>query len=245
MSISEQAAGIGALADPTRRALYEHVIAQPDAVTRESAADAVEVPVHVARFQLDRLVELGLLDVEFRRLTGRSGPGAGRPAKLYRRAAQTIAVSLPPRHFDLAGHLLARAIERSADGTPIDAALRDVARTEGDAYGARIRTDPAPVPADDRPDEHLELDRMRHALADQGYEPRSVDDAVVLANCPFHDLARAHTDLICGMNHAYVSGVAEGLGCRHVEARLDPAAARCCVVISAGNPEHPAGTLNP
>lgn len=236
MSISEQAAGIGALADPTRSALYAHVIAQPDAVTRESAAEAVGVPAHVARFQLDRLVELGLLEVEFRRLTGRRGPGAGRPSKLYRRAAQTIAVSLPARRFDLAGHLLARAIERSADGTAVSAALRDVARTEGDAYGARLRAETAdgdePGDPDDAPPRE-ELERMRRALSGQGYEPRPVQDEVVLANCPFHDLARAHTDLICPMNQAYVSGVAEGLGCRRVEAVLDPDDTRCCVVIRA------------
>lgn len=254
MSISEQAAGIGALADPTRRALYEHVIAQPDAVTRESAADAVGVPVHVARFQLDRLVDLGLLDAEFRRLSGRSGPGAGRPSKLYRRTEKTIAVSLPPRRFDLAGHLLARAIERSADGTPIDAALRDAAYTEGDAYGTLVRADPAPDPAGGgaperalprdgsaapEDDAEQELERIRHALAGQGYEPRPVDDELVLANCPFHDLARTHTDLICGMNQAYVAGVAEGLGCRHLEARLEPDVTRCCVVIRAEDPPHP------
>ncbi|MBS1907352.1 MAG: helix-turn-helix domain-containing protein [Actinobacteria bacterium] len=250
MSISEQAAGIGALADPTRQALYEYVIAQREPVTREGAAEAVGVPVHVARFQLDRLVDLGLLEVEFRRLSGRSGPGAGRPSKLYRRTDQTITVSLPPRHFDLAGHLLARAIERAADGTPVAATLREVAYGEGDAYGARIRTDPDPAGGESRAadgdegdapseDEQGELDRMRRALAGQGYEPRSVDGELVLANCPFHDLARAHTDLICGMNQAYVSGVAEGLGCRHLDARLDPDAARCCVVVRTGDPERP------
>lgn len=232
MSISERAAGIGALADPTRQALYEHVIAQPDAVTRESAAEAVGVAAHVARFQLDRLVELGLLEVEFRRLTGRTGPGAGRPSKLYRRAEQTIAVSLPPRRFDLAGHLLARAIEHAAGDVPIDAALREVARDEGCAYGARIGEAAGHADAG-RADAAQEYERIRPALADQGYEPRAAEDGLVLANCPFHDLARAHTGLICGMNQAYVAGVAEGLGCRHLDAQLDPSAERCCVVIRA------------
>lgn len=178
-------------------------------------------------------MELGLLEVEFRRLTGRSGPGAGRPSKLYRRAARTIAVSLPERRFDLAGHLLARAIERSADGTPIGAALRDVARTEGDAYGARLRTAESAPDGDAPGTPRQELDRVRHALSGQGYEPRPVQDELVLANCPFHDLARAHTDLVCPMNQAYISGVADGLDCRHVEAVLDPDTSRCCVVVRA------------
>src|SRR5262245_38638769 len=95
--LAEQAAGIGALADAVRRALYEYVVAQPDPVGREQAADAAGVALHTAKFHLDRLVDEGLLDVEFRRLGGRSGPGAGRPAKLYRRSARQWAVSLPSR----------------------------------------------------------------------------------------------------------------------------------------------------
>src|SRR6185437_17211 len=95
MDRAAQAAGIGALADPVRRALYEYVAAQPDAVGREAAAAAVRVPVHTAKFHLDRLCDEGLLQTEFRRLSGRTGPGAGRPAKLYRRASRQFAISLP------------------------------------------------------------------------------------------------------------------------------------------------------
>ena len=107
MDLATQAAGIGALAEPIRRALYTYVVAQPDAVGREAAAAAVDVPVHTAKFHLDRLVDDGLLQAEYRRISGRSGPGAGRPAKLYRRAEQQFSVSLPERRYDLAGSLLA------------------------------------------------------------------------------------------------------------------------------------------
>ncbi|MDQ4215668.1 helix-turn-helix transcriptional regulator [Microbacterium sp. ASV81] len=239
MSIAEQAAGIGGLADPVRRELYELVSAQPDPISRESAAEALGLPAHVVRFQLDRLVALGLLEVEFRRLSGRTGPGAGRPSKLYRRAAETISVSLPERRFDLAGHLLARAIERSGDGSPVADALRDVAFEEGVEFGVSSRaaaipeaSEPAaegedPVPA------QAELGALGRALAGQGYEPRESDDVLLLANCPFDALARAHTDLVCGMNHAYVEGVVEGLGCQALDAELLPADGRCCVVVHA------------
>ena len=74
--------GIGALAEPVRRALYDFVVASRGLVGREEAAEAVGVPVHTAKFHLDRLADDGLLDVEFQRRTGRTGPGAGRPAKL-------------------------------------------------------------------------------------------------------------------------------------------------------------------
>lgn len=221
MDVSAEAGRIGVLADPTRQALYDYVAAQPAAVGREAAASALDLPPHVARFQLDRLVEAGLLEVEFRRLSGRTGPGAGRPSKLYRRVAGTVAVSLPERRYDLVGHLLAAAIERTADGTALPDALDAVAKEEGRMLGES-------APAADGDD----LDRTAAALATQGFEPRLTDDGLILANCPFDSLAREHTGLVCRMNHAYVEGVVDGLGCTHACAHLDPADGRCCVTVT-------------
>src|SRR3954462_5355226 len=125
-------AGIAALAEPARRALYLYVVAQADPVGREQAAAALGMPVHSAKFHLDRLVAEGLLDVEFRRLTGRTGPGAGRPSKLYRRSASEFAVSVPQRRYDLAGRILAAAVDRAtAEGVPVATVVRDVATEAG------------------------------------------------------------------------------------------------------------------
>ena len=93
---------LSALAEPARRALYRYVAAQPGPVSRDQAGEGVGVPRHTAKFHLDKLVEEGLLTTEFRRLTGRSGPGAGRPTKLYRPSSDEVAVSVPERHYDLA-----------------------------------------------------------------------------------------------------------------------------------------------
>src|SRR5829696_1475395 len=90
---------VAALAEPTRRRLYDHVVRQADPVSRDEAAAATDVPRATAAFHLDRLVADGLLDVVFERRTGRTGPGAGRPAKLYRRAERSVAVSLPERSY--------------------------------------------------------------------------------------------------------------------------------------------------
>lgn len=51
-------------------------------MSRAEAADAVGVARTLAAFHLGKLVDAGLLEVAHRRLTGRSGPGAGRPAKV-------------------------------------------------------------------------------------------------------------------------------------------------------------------
>jgi len=221
MDISERASSIGTLADDTRRALYDYVVAQPDSVGREAAADAVGIPAHMARFHLDKLVEAGLLETEFRRLSGRTGPGAGRPSKLYRRVDATIAVSLPERRYDLVGHLLALAIERAGQGVDLDAALQQVAHAEGRRTGADAATDAH----DD------ELTRASDALAARGFEPRVEDDALILANCPFDSLAREHTAVVCSANHAFVGGLLDGLGCAHLSAHAEPHEGRCCVAV--------------
>jgi len=71
---------LGALADPVRRALYRFVADQPGAVSRDQAADGIDVPRHTAKFHLDRLVDEGLLVTEFKRLTGRTATSIAVPS---------------------------------------------------------------------------------------------------------------------------------------------------------------------
>lgn len=230
MDLEERITGVAALAEPVRREVYLFVAGQDEPVSRDDAATGVGIARHTAKFHLDRLVADGLLEATFRRLTGRSGPGAGRPAKLYRRASREVAVSLPERHYDLAGTLMAEAIDRAAaDGTPVVQALREAATACGAAVGReRTAADPAPVaPEEPAPGP---LAAAAAALACLGYEPRVVGSQVVLANCPFRALARDHTALVCGMNLALLGGLAAELG--EVEVRLEPAEGRCCVVLS-------------
>jgi predicted ArsR family transcriptional regulator len=216
----EDVEGLAALAEPLRRRLYRYVAHSAAPVGREEAADAVGVPVHTAKFHLDRMVDDGLLEVEYRRLTGRSGPGAGRPAKLYRRSAREFAVSLPQRHYDLLSEVLAAAAAASVERRlPVDEVAPEVARKRGRELGAAWDGD-----APDDP-----LDRVAAVLDDVGYEPRVVEGRLVLDNCPFDRIAREHTTLVCGLNLDLVSGVIEALGCRGVKATLEPAPGRCCV----------------
>ncbi len=130
--------GVGALSEPVRRALYLFVAGHTEPVSRDVAAAGVGIARHLAKFHLDRLVEEGLLEAHFQRLTGRSGPGAGRPAKLYRRAAGELAVSLPDREYRLAGELMAAAIDASVTrGVPVMDALTDAAARRGREVAAR------------------------------------------------------------------------------------------------------------
>ena len=218
-------AGIAALVEPARRALYEYVVGESAPVGREQAAEAVGIAHHSAKFHLERLVDEGLLEVEFRRLTGRSGPGSGRPAKLYRRSTVELSVSLPQRRYDLAGDVLATAIERSAArDLPVAATAREVALEAGRAAGSQL------------PRRRSETGRALRALSDLGYEPRVGDDGIRLVNCPFHALARAHTELVCGVNQAFVAGVLDGLSCDVLQAVLHPRPQQCCVLVRGGAP---------
>jgi predicted ArsR family transcriptional regulator len=215
--------GVAALAEPVRRRLYDVVALATDAVSREQAARSARVAVHTAKFHLDRLVDEGLLAVEYRRLTGRTGPGSGRPAKLYRRADREVAVSLPERQYDLLSRILATAVARASEsGEAVAEVAASVARAAGSRFGeehaARARSD---------------LERLAGALSAGGYEPLVVDGTLELRNCPFHRVAQEQTELVCGLNLEYVNGVCDGLGCRDVETQLEPEQGRCCVTVQA------------
>ena len=171
-----------------RRALYAFVASEPGPVSREQAAEHTGLALHSVRFHLDRLVEEGLLDVEFRRLSGRSGPGAGRPAKLSRRSDRQLSVSIPDRRYDVVGDVLAEAVDRSArEGSPVQDAVLSAALTHGRRLGAASATTVADAGGS-------EQECVAQVLAGSGYEPRVVGEEVVLANCPFDRLARDHTE---------------------------------------------------
>jgi predicted ArsR family transcriptional regulator len=202
---------VAALGDPLRRRLYRFVGAQDHPVGRDEAAEGVGASRSAAAFHLDRMVDDGLLETEFRRLTGRQGPGAGRPAKLYRRARREISVSLPDRRYELAAGLLAAAVSEATDaGEPVDVVLHRVARRRGAQMAAS-----AGAPTE--------------ALTAEGYEPRDDDGEIVLGNCPFSGIVADHAELVCRMNLALLEGFTEALPDAGFVARLQPTVGACCV----------------
>ena len=234
--VTAAVAAIALLDEPVRRSLYDWVATQGDAVGRDEAAHAAGVSRSLAAFHLDRLAAAGLLEVTYRRLSGRSGPGAGRPAKLYRRPAGDIAISLPDRRYATAARLFAAALENGAVELP-PPALREVAQAEGRAIGADARSTDGPRAGRRR--RRVALTRTLH---ERGYEPRALaDGTITLANCPFDSLVAEHRDLVCGMNLAVAEGILGGLGDTGLRASLEPAPGRCCVVLrSQGSASTPA-----
>jgi predicted ArsR family transcriptional regulator len=226
----ERLATVAALGEPLRRGIYLFVGSEPDAVSRDQAAARFGVSRGVAAFHLDKLADLGLLDVEYRRPPGRGGPGAGRPAKLYRATSREVAFSLPPREYELAGRLLAEAVTVSQrDGVPVEQALTDAARTVGHSLGRRALAEAGEAA---RPDQLV--DSACDVLSECSYEPQQDGPqpdgpGVSLLNCPFHSLAQEYRDLVCGMNLALMTGLTEELDGAGLEARLEPTSGQCCV----------------
>jgi predicted ArsR family transcriptional regulator len=221
-------ASLSSLDDPVRRRLYEVVTRQPGPVSRDEAASAAGIGRALAIYHLDKLVESGLLTASYSRPPGRSGPGAGRPAKLYARSDRQFAVTVPPREYELAARLLVQAVE--AD--PSDrsrAALAEAARRLGTELGSSFRL----AAADPPPGRQDAAERdVKGALTQQGYEPcRGGDGVIRLRNCPFHQLAEQHRDVVCGMNLALVEGLVAGLGAGGWHPALDPRPGHCCVAI--------------
>jgi len=211
----------GLLADPTRRRLYRYVTEQGEA-GRAQAADALGIRRTLAAFHLDRLAEAGLLAVELRKVSGREGPGSGRPAKLYRRADREFGLHLPPRDYASAAHLLAEAVERSG----AEEALYAAAREEGARRAAEREGGGAPRTAAE----------LAEALRGCGYEPEAADGedgrgAVRLRNCPFHSLAAAHPPLACGMNLELLRALVSGYGTGFTARMAPRAGGGCCVEI--------------
>ena len=229
MSIPGTQAGrlatMAALGEPLRRGIYLFVASQTEPVSRNGAAERFGVSRSVAAFHLDKLADLGLLDVEYRRPPGRRGPGAGRPAKWYRATTSEVAFSLPPREYELAGRLLAEAVTVSQrDQLPIEQALTDTARRVGQGLG-RI----AGRQAGDGASQEQLLEAARQILSGCAFEPRDDGKEIALLNCPFHSLAQEYRALICGMNLALMTGFSEETKGAAIEARLDPLPGQCCV----------------
>jgi len=222
--LERQITAIASLGDPVRRGLYLYVAGRGREVGRDEAARALRISRALAAFHLDKLHQHGLLETSYRRLTRRRGPGAGRPAKLYRRADLQLDVSLPRRRYELAGRVLARAI--MLEGTSrMRRALQRAAQDLGRDLGAGARgTDTGAA--------------CRRSLADAlavldacGYEPSRTNAHIRLRNCPFAALANEYRPLVCSMNLALLKGVLSGAGARGVKARLDPRPGSCCVLI--------------
>jgi len=204
---------VAVLVDPVRRALFDHVRRQGKAIGREEAADAIGVSRHLAAFHLDKLVEAGLLGARYEAPADRPR-GRGRTPKVYE-AISSIDLTVPPRRYELLASVLASVVASSPDD--LHSAALEEARTRGIAFGCSLSSLP-----------------IVDALERLGFEPAPAGHGrIMLDNCPFHDVAVDHPELVCGLNLAFIRGLLAGRGGSGTpEARLAPRVGHCCVEIS-------------
>ena len=222
--VARELEALAALREPTRRRLYQFVERQADAVSRDEAASEIGISRALAAFHLDKLVELGLLTAEYRRLSGRSGPGAGRTSKLYLRSRNQLSVSLPQRDHELLARLLAASFDSNSQDSPAAEPAREYGMSLGHRARRRLRGDPEPGRL---------LDCVEGVLERLGFEPyRATPSEVRLRNCPFDPLSRVYTPLVCGVAQSVITGVTEGVGATQLRVSRQEQPDRCCGVVT-------------
>jgi predicted ArsR family transcriptional regulator len=227
----EKTAAIAALADPLRNRLYQLVRDAGHPVTRDEAAEAAGISRSLAAFHLDKLVDRGLLTFEYARPEGRTGPGAGRPSKVYEPSEIEVQVSIPERQYDVIGKLLVDSILAEPGQAAQSEVAANVAAGEGRRIGEEVRRELRMRP----PGTERALAATADILRERGYEPYPAEDGSLrLRSCPFHQVARHAPELVCRMNREFIQGIVRGIGNQTVEAALEPTPGQCCVVLRAG-----------
>jgi predicted ArsR family transcriptional regulator len=231
-TFAERLEALASLREPTRRRLYQYVARALAPVSRDQAAEALDISRPMAAFHLDKLVGLGLLRAAYRRVSGRAGRGAGRPSKLYTRSRREFSVSLPKRDHGLLAHLLADTAAESGVVSP-----DEVAQRFGRSLGTRARRRVSDRASSER------LSRCVEEVMDEiGFDPIAAASGEVLArNCPFDPLSRQYPAVVCRSAIAIVRGVIEGLGTDALAVRRDERPDHCCVVLGHRPPLSGAG----
>jgi predicted ArsR family transcriptional regulator len=217
---------IAALDDDLRWGMYEYIRAARRPVTRDEAAAAVGISRKLAAFHLDKLVAAGAL-----RARNQPADGVrrvGRIPKVYEPIGTDIRVSIPQRSHDMLAAILLEAVASEDRGENAKEAAQRVARECGEQIGAaeRDRARPGRLGAE------RALTLTGNLLSERGFEPdRESPTCLRLRNCPFHPLTARAPDLVCGLNHAFIAGMVDGLQASTVTAVLDPRASECCVEI--------------
>ena len=220
------------IGDPELRETLLEVRRRPRAASISEIADATGVHRNVARRRLERLVAAGLLTASFERPPGRTGPGAGRPAKVYSPTPDTAAIEFPARRYPELVGLLVDAVpkrRRSEVGVQFGRELASTAGVESarDARGG--------------------LEGLCRALGAVGFQARleHLEDGhaeIVTPTCPLRPLVVANS-AVAEIDHALWRGLiaaavddleVEDVGCVTHDC-LEPCAA-CRIVVSLGGP---------
>ncbi len=222
---------VATLDDELRRGMYTFIRQAHRPVTRDEAAGSVGISRKLAAFHLDKLVDAGLLRTHY---APRGTRKVGRAPKLYEPTDTDIHVTIPHREYEmLADILLEATLTETAEETARRAAVR-VAAQRGKQLGGAERHQTRPG----RLGTERALTMLQSILTRHGFEPTRESPACVrLRNCPFHRFATTAPELVCGLNHAFITGILTGLGTTTVRAALTPRPGECCVELHSATRE--------
>jgi len=218
------------LEDDLRRGMYAFIRTARRPVSREEAAGSVGISRKLAAFHLDKLVDAGLLRARYAPVGGIRK--VGRAPKVYEPTDVDIAVSIPQRQHDLLADILLDAVLTEGPRESGRQAAMRTAERHGEELGAIERAQARPG----RLGTERALTLTEGVLTTHGFEPhRRTPTCVRLRNCPFHPLAARAPDLVCGINHAFLTGLLTGLRASTVRAVLAPTPGECCVELRSAD----------
>lgn len=193
-----------ALAVSSRRRLLEVLRTSSEPLSAEELAAAVALHVTTARHHLGTLERVGLV----RRTVERAGR-PGRPRVLYALGQDPAAEGY---------RMLAQVLsaELGADN--------DAGRHRAEQAGRRWAAQNAPAAHATSPEDAL---GAVEALFDQlGFAPRWQKNGsthhLLLHACPFRDVARAHTAVVCSVHLGLLRGALDRTGSQSADARMRP-----------------------
>lgn len=191
-----------ALGDNTRYAIYLELARSQSPRSTADIADTLGLHPNTVRPHLERMRDVGLLDVE---IDNRGS--VGRPQHRYRLTAAAPSLGLEPPAFPLLARLLAR-VAATAGVAPDEAA--GAASEQGRALAAAGRP---PRPGC--------VEALTGALAELGFDPAVADDgdlvSIAFTHCPYRELAEAHPEIVCHLHRGLIEGFVEEIGGASVE----------------------------
>ncbi|MCA1780728.1 MAG: helix-turn-helix transcriptional regulator [Dermatophilaceae bacterium] len=221
--------------DSTGRGDPDHLGAE--GLTAAQLAKQLSLHVTTVRFHLDQLVAAGLVEASLHKHIG-----AGRPRKVYVRVRGTSPVVSSHDSLLLLSTLLTEAFTAQSERQ------RALSPDEAGRRWARENVTPeTPEPAATPGQWIAKLGRAIDVLSEWGYEPELTADAggrdarIELTHCPFRELARQNTDVVCGIHRGLIAGTMSQLGEPETTVELHPFADghRCIARIRSTTPPSP------
>lgn len=198
-----------ALGDNTRYAIYLEIARAASPLTTTNVADALDLHPNTVRPHLERMREVGLLQVETE-----SRGEVGRPQHRYSLAPESPSLGIEPPAMPLMSRMLLGVA--AAAGASRDEAV-EIGRQQGRAAAAAVEAAAVVAELDDPEDRAAVcIAALVDELTRVGFDPAVADDGdgvvIGFTRCPFAELAEANPELVCNLHRGLIEGFVEAVG---------------------------------